>query len=138
MKDLYAKLGIEPAASPKQIAEALKQKPELAALGTILLNPQKRAVYDGTHFTLKTIGALRQRLGLDGDGSWFLQAHPDFAPSLTTVATTRQAATAADPGLLAERVTRVTPAPTEGSSIKGLVIAIFVVAALAALYLLVR
>ena len=58
MKDLYLQLGIDKTASATEIAEELKQEPAMANYGTILLNPEKRAVYDQTHSTLKTIGSL--------------------------------------------------------------------------------
>ena len=82
MKDLYAELGVDPKSSAAEIAEALKRQPGLASAGTILINPKKRAVYDRSHGTLKTIGSLRYRLGLDTGHTWFLQEHPDFAPSM--------------------------------------------------------
>ena len=140
MNDLYAKLGLEPTASPKEIAEMLKQKPAMAALGTILLNPQKRAVYDGTFSTLKTIGALRHRLGLDKGGSWFLETHADFAPSLAPLTGDRPVAPPAAPEPRAALADSPAPAPAQPSKkpVRGLVIAALVVAALVAAYLLLR
>lgn len=82
MKDLYTELNVDPKSSAAEIAEALKRQPGLASAGTILINPKKRAVYDRSHSTLKTIGSLRYRLGLDTGQTWFLREHPDFAPSM--------------------------------------------------------
>jgi len=142
MKDLYAKLGVEPTASGREIAERLKQKPELAPIGTILLNPEKRAVYDGAYSTLKTIGALRHRLGLDKGESWFLKTHPHFAPSLTSMAKTRQAPSASQPATqpAAPAATAHAPTPASGpkSSKKGIVVAVLLAAALAVIYFLSR
>ena len=86
MQDLYAKLGIEPDAGDVEVAAALERNPELRACSTILLDPGKRALYDGTHATVKAIGMLRYRLGLDVGASWFLENHPDFAPGLKSAA----------------------------------------------------
>jgi len=80
MKDLYYRLGIEPQSSEEEIAAALDTKPELSACAGILLDPERRAQYDETHHTLKTIGLLRHRLGLDTGHSWFLENCADFAP----------------------------------------------------------
>lgn len=85
MKDLYLKLGIEPAASDEEVAAALERNPALGEYSTILLNPGKRALYDSTHTTVRAIGVLRYRLGLDAGPSWFLENHPDFAPGLKSV-----------------------------------------------------
>jgi uncharacterized tellurite resistance protein B-like protein len=39
----------------------------------------EKAVQDElTHATLKTIGALRNRMGLGGEGSWFNRTYPDY------------------------------------------------------------
>lgn len=84
MRDLYAKLGISQEASLEEVAEALKSKPGMAACAPILLNSKKRAVYDRTYTTLKNIGYLRHRLGLDKGDSQFLRDYPDFAPRLVT------------------------------------------------------
>ena len=81
MKDLYARLGIERGASAAEVQAALEIKPELSDYATILLNTEKRALYDTTHSTLKMIGALRLRLGLDSGPSWFLKNYLDFAPT---------------------------------------------------------
>ena len=89
MKDLYAALGLNPKSTAAEIAAALKQQPEMAASGTVLMNPKKRAVYDRTHTTLKTIGALRHRLGLDTSETWFLRDHPDFAPGVSSGSTAK-------------------------------------------------
>ena len=80
MKDLYAKLGIDRSASPGEVQAALEARPGMSDFSAILLASEKRAVYDSTHATLKMIGAMRHRLGLDSGHSWFLEHCPDFAP----------------------------------------------------------
>jgi hypothetical protein len=79
MKDLYHKLELEPAATREEIAAAFEKRPELKAYSTILLDDEKRELYDQVHKTLKMIGALRFRLDLDKSDSWFIHRHPDFA-----------------------------------------------------------
>ena len=80
MKDLYAKLGIDRSASPGEVQAALEARSGMSDFSAILLTSEKRAIYDTTHTTLKTIGALRHKLGLDSGHSWFLEHCPDFAP----------------------------------------------------------
>lgn len=80
MKDLYAELGVAFGASDAQLAASLVQTPENSAQVAILLNPQKRKIYDRAHTTLKAIGTLRHRLGLDAGESWFLERYSDFSP----------------------------------------------------------
>jgi hypothetical protein len=80
LKDLYAKLGIDRGASAAEIQAAFAARPELSEYSTILLHEEKRAVYDSAHSTLKMIGALRLRLGLDSGPSWFLENCLDYAP----------------------------------------------------------
>jgi hypothetical protein len=80
MKDLYAKLGIDQAASQAEVAAALQSRPELSACSAVLLNAEKRAVYDRTHMALKAIGQLRHKLGLDLRESWFLRNCADYVP----------------------------------------------------------
>jgi hypothetical protein len=79
MKDLYLQLGIAPTSAIEEITAALESKPELSDCSRILLDEDRRAGYDEGHHTLKTIGVLRQRLGLDTGHSWFLENHPDFS-----------------------------------------------------------
>ncbi len=79
MKDLYSKLGIDRSASSEEVQAALELRPELSDYATILLRSEQRAIYDSTHSTLKMIGELRFRLGLDSGRSWFLQHCADFA-----------------------------------------------------------
>jgi hypothetical protein len=79
MKDLYHKLEVEPTATRDEIAAAFEQQPELEAYATILLDDEKRPLYDQVHKTLKTIGTLRFRLDLDKSDTWFIQRYPDFA-----------------------------------------------------------
>ena len=82
MKDLYSALGIDPEASDEDIAASQELKPGLPDYSSILLNERRRAVYDSTYTTLKTIGVLRQKLKLDSGHSWFLEQHSDFTPKL--------------------------------------------------------
>lgn len=80
MKDLYRKLDIDPKASAEELAAALQNRPDLSEYTAVLLDEKKRAGYDRTHATLKTIGVLRHKLALDSGDSWFLEHYPDFAP----------------------------------------------------------
>jgi len=79
VKDLYSRLGIDRGASAGEVQAALEIKPELSDYAAILLHSEKRAIYDSTHSTLKMIGELRFRLGLDTGRSWFLEQCPDYA-----------------------------------------------------------
>ena len=81
MKNLYSSLGIEPGASEEEVVAAFEGRPDLAAYASILQAADKRAAHDRTHAALKAIGALRHRLGLDSERSWFLENFPDFAPA---------------------------------------------------------
>lgn len=82
MKDLYRELGLSRNATNEQLAEALGKNPEWADYASVLLNERKRAVYDRAHAALTAIGALRQRLGLDKEASWFAEKNPDFSPAV--------------------------------------------------------
>lgn len=82
MKDLYLELGIDQQASEADIAASTTSNAGLGDSAALLLDPQRRAVYDSTYTTLKTIGELRHRLGMDANDSWFIENHPDFVPSL--------------------------------------------------------
>lgn len=91
MKDLYLQLGINPDASKSDIEAALTQHSELADAAAILLNESRRAAYNRTVSTIRSIGMLRHRLELDHDNSWFVEHCPDFAPRLHTKKYTAQA-----------------------------------------------
>lgn len=80
MRDLYGLLNVNRDAAESELAEALAGHPDLA---TVLLNPEKRKVYDSAHGTLKMIGSLRYRLGLDAGHSWFLENYAEFSPRLS-------------------------------------------------------
>jgi len=80
VKDLYSKLGIDRGASAAEVQAALEAKPELSDYAAILLDTEKRALYDSTYSTLKMIGELRFRLGLDSGRSWFQEKYPDYGP----------------------------------------------------------
>lgn len=80
MKDLYARLGISPEASAEEIVAAGQAGPEAGACARVLADAGQRAAYDRAYSTLKSIGILRHRLGLDSGDSWFLNRYPDFAP----------------------------------------------------------
>lgn len=79
MHDLFLRLGISTDASADEIAAAIESKPHLAGASEILLNPLRRAAYQRTVFTLRSIGELRHRLGLDSDASWFQETCGDFS-----------------------------------------------------------
>lgn len=82
MQDHFLKLGLDPEASRADIEAAIEAKPELSAAAEILLNEHRRAAYQRTVSTLRSIGILRHRLDLDKDDSWFVESCPDFAPRL--------------------------------------------------------
>ena len=86
MKDLYAELKVQPTADEQELAAVLQNHPGAESMEAILLDRGKRARYDRAHATLKSIGALRQRLKLDTGDSWFLQHCPDFAPGFKPAA----------------------------------------------------
>jgi hypothetical protein len=96
MQDHYLKLGLDPAATSAEILQAIEAKPELSAAAEILLNDHRRAAYQRTVFTLRSIGILRHRLGLDNDHSWFVETCPDFAPRLHSRKFAPQVPAAAD------------------------------------------
>jgi hypothetical protein len=83
MKDLYRKLGLDPGAAREAIESALENHPELAGdHGPVLLDPEKREVYDEALAALRAIGELRHRLGLDTGDTWFTKHYADFVPRL--------------------------------------------------------
>ncbi|HET6565149.1 MAG TPA: hypothetical protein VFG52_07010 [Xanthomonadales bacterium] len=84
MRDLFLQLNLDPNASSEDIAAAIKAKPLHEGAAEILLNERRRAAYQRTVSTLRSIGILRHRLGLDNDDTWFVQTCPDFAPRLHT------------------------------------------------------
>lgn len=83
MKDLYRKLGVDPGASREEIQSALVSHPELADdHAPVLLDPEKREVYDEAFAALRAIGELRHRLGLDSGDTWFTEQYSEFVPRL--------------------------------------------------------
>jgi len=115
MKNLYSKLGIDRGASAGEVQAALELKPELSKYATILLRSEQRAMYDSTHSTLKMIGELRFRLGLDSGRSWFLEHCPDYAFRK------RVAKSAHNPGkgAVADTLAKANPAPQQPKSISS-------------------
>jgi hypothetical protein len=82
MKDLYLQLGISQDATPENIEAALKDHPDHSATAVILLDKRRRAAYNRSVSTIRSIGILRDRLGLDKDSSWFQDTCPDFVPKM--------------------------------------------------------
>lgn len=80
MKDLYARLGLEPEATLEQIEAAAKDSGHSESVAGVLLVPDHRAGYDHCHATLTAIGNLRKRLKLDDEPTWFTQECRDFVP----------------------------------------------------------
>lgn len=114
MKDLYLQLGINPDASHSDIEAAFERRPELAESRVILLNESRRAAYNRTVSTMRSIGMLRHRLGLDNNNSWFVDNCPDFAPRLHSKKYAAQAQADEDipqesPATATTRSTRSTP-----------------------------
>jgi len=112
MKDLYSRLGIDRKASAEEVQAALELKPGLKDDATILLNTQKRALYDSTHSTLKLIGELRFRLDLDSGRSWFLEHCPDYSFRRSAAKSSQS------PGqdAVADTTARLNPAPRQAKS----------------------
>lgn len=138
MKNLYHALGIDPKASREEVAAALELKPGIGGCAPILQDEEKRAAYNQAHATLKAIGILRHRLGLDSGDSWFLKDCPDFAPGLLQEKKARAAQKAASqattPGKnQAGPAQQQPPEPSTGSKQTLLVIAAVVVVLLAIL-----
>jgi len=79
VRDLYRRLALERSASPEEIRAALERLPDMKSYSAILLDEERRAVYDRAHNTLKMIAMLRFRLGLDKSDNSFIQRYPDFA-----------------------------------------------------------
>ena len=92
MRDLYRRLALERSASPEEIRAALERLPDMKSYSAILLDEERRAVYDRAHNTLKMIAMLRFRLGLDKSDNSFIQRYPDFAimPKPVTSAATQE------------------------------------------------
>lgn len=84
MRDHFLQLNLDPDASSEVIAATIKAHPQHEEAAEILLNERRRAAYQRTVSTLRSIGILRHRLGLDNDDTWFVQTCPDFAPRLHT------------------------------------------------------
>jgi hypothetical protein len=80
MKDLYARLGLEPGATLEQIEDAAKDSGHSESVAGVLLVADHRAGYDHCHATLTAIGNLRKRLKLDAEPTWFTRECPDFVP----------------------------------------------------------
>ncbi len=76
MKDLYRRLGIEKSvANEQRIRDMVEASPALTGderedVREVLLNPARKVVYDRTHETLRIIGVLRGRLGLNEGAFW--------------------------------------------------------------------
>ena len=140
MRDLYKALEVKQDADNEDIAAALKLKPEKSALAAILLDQRKRALYDSTYTTLKTIGELRRRLGLDNDRSWFLKNCTDFVPIPASASHPTQAATSIATAYppqeetLAERVVGQNPEPKTRSGLHTAMILVSIVAILIFLF----
>lgn len=102
MKDLYRKLELEPTATPGEIAAALEKHPELNTYSAILLDEDRRSLYDRAHHVLKLIGTLRFQLDLDKSDTRFIEHHSDFAimpkPKFTGSPKETAGAEAARPG----------------------------------------
>ena len=79
MRDLYRRLELEPTATAEEISAALEKLPKGKPGASILLDEEKRELYDRTHATLKLIARLRFNLDLDKSDTWFLHEFPDFA-----------------------------------------------------------
>jgi hypothetical protein len=72
MKDLYAHLHVDPAATDATIRQALASaSPELRSdVEAVLLSPRRRQIYDRNRDLLNAIGELRLHLGLTYTRFW--------------------------------------------------------------------
>ena len=93
MKDLYKRLGLDPSASPEQVRAAIEspagavEPADLESARDVLLDPNRRAVYDRTRRVLTTIGHLRAHLGLNYKTFWARGRLKDFTYDLSPPAT---------------------------------------------------
>lgn len=83
MKDLYRPLGLSPDASTREIKKRIqKADPDTEnAVREILLNPDRRKVYDRCYQNLRMIGRLRQCLDLTDGPNWGQENAREFQPS---------------------------------------------------------
>ena len=81
MKDLYQRLNLPEQASETEVAGALAAAHAATrqAAEHILLDPQRRAVYDRNRRLLVTIGTLRAHLGLNLKPFWSRGGFRDFS-----------------------------------------------------------
>jgi hypothetical protein len=114
MRDLYLRLGISTDANADEIASAISAKPHLGAVADVLLNPQRRAAYQRTVFTLRSIGELRHRLGLDDDASWFHETCGDFSSHAQARKFTAKVETGAEAGAAGAAEPAIPPAGSTG------------------------
>ena len=80
MKDLYKRLGVESNAPEEHLRRAISRSndPCRGDAEYILLDANRRAVYDRNHRLLSTIGHLRGRLALGLRPFWSHGNHQDF------------------------------------------------------------
>jgi hypothetical protein len=85
MKDLYRRLGLDETAGDAAVRAALAAAGDDAtreAAEYILLDPQRREVYDRNRRVLLTIGRLRANLGLNLTRFWPRPRFADFTVDL--------------------------------------------------------
>ena len=83
MKDLYKALGLNPNASTGQILARISEAGSTMLAKdakAVLLDDQKREIYDKNYKILKEIGRIRQDLSLLGGPSWKIVDSSDFNP----------------------------------------------------------
>lgn len=82
MRNLYARLGLDPQAGHAEIAEAIERCAHTALKAdarTVLEVDSRREEYDALHTTLSEIGRLRARLGLTHAPYWRDGPADDFS-----------------------------------------------------------
>ncbi len=82
MKNLYRRFGIDPAASIESITEILRNSPiseDRRDASAVLLNENRRRIYDQRLRVLKTIGMIRRLNHLDRTVFWNTSTYTDFA-----------------------------------------------------------
>lgn len=85
MKDLYKRLGVDAACTEAELKAALARADgeTCEAARYILLDPDRRAVYDRNRRVLSIIGQVRGNLGLNLTSFWPATRFGDFTVDLT-------------------------------------------------------
>ena len=86
MIDLYKRIGLTPDASVAELRSRLTtitNQRVKRAVQEILLDPERREVYDRNHRTVRMIGQLRANMGLSQGANWLASNASDFETTST-------------------------------------------------------